>query len=74
MQVQKLALAVFFRIDGEPSQEIKAGLSETDNGYIPKDGCALLAQRARSLSKLVTDSEGAFSSRPLQSNAGPAYL
>ena len=64
MQVPKLALAVFFRIDGEPSQEIKAGLSETDNVYIPKDGCALLGQRARSLPKPVTDSEGTFSSIP----------
>ena len=62
MQVDKLALAVFFRIDGEPSQEIKAGLSETDNVYIPKDGCVFLGQRARSLTKLPTDFEGTFSS------------
>jgi hypothetical protein len=34
MQVQKLTLAVFLRIDGEASQEIEAGLPETDYGYI----------------------------------------
>ena len=60
MQIDKLALAVFFRIDGEPSQEIKAGLPETDNGYIPEVDCAFLSQLARSLAKLVTDFRGTF--------------
>jgi hypothetical protein len=53
MQVDKLALAVFFRIDDEPSQEIKAGLPETDNGYILEGGCVLLGQREVSFPKLV---------------------
>ena len=74
MQVQKLALAVFFRINGKPSQEIKAGLAETDNAYILKGCWALVGQQAPFLSKLVGESDDSFSSGLLQSDTEPAYV